>query len=371
MDYAKIRAFYSKLEDEESRFIFRSRISYLFTGERKILYDMTTDTNRLFHPAKIIRNIRYLLDNAELHCKDAIIYSLGENTKHCLTLLREKQINVHAICDIMYQKWQPDGYLGLPVISPNELVAEARYRNYLIIMSNPIWQQENSDTLIMKGFSSDNIFVTEGRYRFTNYPHLPSYFQQEFIKLTDTETYIDVGCYTGDTIMQFNSICNGNYNKIYGFEPHLKNYQTTLSTVESLGLKNVHIFPEGAWSSDGKQPFISNYGYGAEAGGARVIEHGDLQINTTTIDSALGGEDATLIKMDIEGSELEALKGAKDTITRCKPKLVICIYHKPEDITEIPSYLYGIMPDYKYYIRHHNFVWDAANPARDTVLYAV
>ena len=371
MDYAIIRAFYSKLEDEESRFIFRNRASYLFTGERKYLSDMTVDANRLFHPAKIVRNISCLLDSAELHEKGAIIYSLGENTNNCLTLLRRKQINVHAICDIMYRKWQPDGYLGLPVISPDELISGAQYKNYVIIMSNPVWQQDNSDTLIENGFSCDSIFVFEGQYRFTNFSHLPSYFHQEFLKLTDNETYVDVGCYDGDTIKQFNSVCSGKYNKIYGFEPHSENYKTTLRTVESLKMQNVHIFPEGAWSSKSVQPFISHYGEVSNSVGARIIEHGDMHVNTTTIDDALSDENVTYIKMDIEGSELNALKGAKDTIIRCKPKLAVCLYHKPEDIIEIPLFLYSIMPECKYYIRHHNYVREAANLAHNTVLYAV
>ena len=81
-----------------------------------------------------------------------------------------------------------------------------------------------------------------------------------------------------------------------------------------------------------------------------------------TVDPA---DKITMIKMDIEGSELEALKGAKKTIQRDKPKLAICIYHKPEDMADIPLYIKELVPEYKLYIRHHS------NFATETVLYAV
>jgi len=371
MDYAKIRTFYNKLEDEESRFIFRYRLNYLFTGERNFLQDMTADVNRLFHPAKIVRNIDSLLNNADGKNQSAIIYSMGENTERCIKLLREKKFCIQAICDVLYKQWKPDGYHGIPVISPEELSLNEEYKSYNIVMSNAVWQQINTDTLIANGFSFENIFVIEGQYNFTNYPHLPSYFQQEFIKLTDNETYIDVGCYTGDTIRQFSDTCKGRYNKIFGFEPHPTNYKMAKETIRELGLQNTYIFEKGAWSSEGEHPFISDYGDGSAAGGARIIEHGDLSIKTSTIDKELSKENVTFIKMDIEGAEYEAIKGAEGTIKRCKPKLAVCIYHKPEDILEIPLYLYSIMPEYKYYIRHHNYICKDRNPAHDTVLYAV
>ncbi|MGC9169004.1 MAG: FkbM family methyltransferase, partial [Desulfurella sp.] len=75
-------------------------------------------------------------------------------------------------------------------------------------------------------------------------------------------------------------------------------------------------------------------------------------------------EKPTLIKMDIEGAELEALTGAKEIITKYKPKLQICIYHKPEHLWQIPMLLKDWVKEYKLYIGHHSF--DFA----ETVLYA-
>ncbi|MNC55831.1 hypothetical protein D3C75_1053850 [compost metagenome] len=84
-----------------------------------------------------------------------------------------------------------------------------------------------------------------------------------------------------------------------------------------------------------------------------------------SLDSVLNGQRASFIKMDIEGAEMEALQGAQNTIVKHRPRLAICIYHKPEDILEIPLYLKSLVPDYKFYIRHYS------NYTIETVLYAI
>ena len=68
--------------------------------------------------------------------------------------------------------------------------------------------------------------------------------------------------------------------------------------------------------------------------------------------------------MDIEGAELEALRGAKETIRKDRPRMAICIYHKPEDLYEIPGYLLSLVPEYRFKVRQYTSMsWE-------TVLYA-
>ncbi|WP_286153226.1 FkbM family methyltransferase, partial [Sporofaciens musculi] len=76
-------------------------------------------------------------------------------------------------------------------------------------------------------------------------------------------------------------------------------------------------------------------------------------------------EKVTYIKMDIEGSEIPALEGARNIITKHKPKLAICSYHMLDDLWNIPMKIHEICPDYKFYIRCHTPV------LYDKVLYAV
>ena len=84
-----------------------------------------------------------------------------------------------------------------------------------------------------------------------------------------------------------------------------------------------------------------------------------------SIDNVCWEDKVTFIKLDIEGSELEALRGAEKIIRRDKPRLAISIYHKPQDYFEIPLYIKELVPEYKLYIRHHKF------NKNDTVVYAI
>ena len=83
------------------------------------------------------------------------------------------------------------------------------------------------------------------------------------------------------------------------------------------------------------------------------------------VDCVLQGDPCTLLKMDVEGAEREALAGAAQTIARWKPRLNIACYHRNEDLFALPLQVHALCPDYALYLRHHPYV-----PAWDVNLYA-
>lgn len=185
------------------------------------------------------------------------------------------------------------------------------------------------------------------------------YFPKDVIKLGEAEVFVDCGAFTGDTVQEFIRQCNGVYQKIYAFEPVEENFLIMRQQYEME--KRVACIQAGLADKEAVLRFSENKDL-MSAG--RISEYGESKTIITTIDARIK-ENVTFIKMDIEGYELLALHGAAETIQRDKPKLAICIYHKAEDLYEIPQYIKSLVPEYKLYIRHHM-------PAGyETVLYAV
>lgn len=188
----------------------------------------------------------------------------------------------------------------------------------------------------------------------------PQYFDDDVMRLSEGEVFVDCGAYDGDTILAFMASLEkhniSSYGKIYAFEADEAN---TVKMRENLkGKPNIEILSKGVFDHTGTLCF--------EAGNqtSSKISSDGIKIEITTIDEVVGDDNVTLIKMDIEGSELAALKGAEKTIKRCKPKLAICVYHKTEDLVTIPQYIQSLHPDYKLSFRNYD------NAALESVLYA-
>ena len=84
-----------------------------------------------------------------------------------------------------------------------------------------------------------------------------------------------------------------------------------------------------------------------------------------SVDSILGKRSATIIKMDVEGFEREAIWGSAINIAHNTPKMMVSLYHRNEDIFELPLLIKKLNPAYKLYIRHQLYI-----PAWETNLYA-
>lgn len=176
------------------------------------------------------------------------------------------------------------------------------------------------------------------------------------------------GCF-GDTALFFAHKA-GPGGKIFSFEPNPFLY---LLFAYNIGLnpefRDRMILADTAMSdAPGEDCPMDIAGWGSRLHTAKDSESDGLHlVKTTTIDEEARKhrlERLDFIKMDIEGSELAALKGAAESITRFKPKLAICVYHKPEDYIVIPEFINALGLGYRFYLKHHFMNgWE-------TVLYA-
>ena len=169
--------------------------------------------------------------------------------------------------------------------------------------------------------------------------------------------FIDAGCFDGQTSIKFAKWCNNKYSKIYAFEPEKNNFEICKDNL--MNLKNVELINAGLGSYVGTAYFCSD-----NKSSSYISENGQTKIEITTIDETVVYENVSFIKMDIEGAELDALKGASKTIMRDKPLCAISVYHRPGDVFEVARYLKSLVSEYRFKIRHYNM-----NMA-ETVLYA-
>lgn len=193
------------------------------------------------------------------------------------------------------------------------------------------------------------------------YPHAD--FNQYFchpIKLTNQEYFVDCGAFDGDTIAAFVKRTNASYKKILAFEPDSNNYTKLQNYIKQANITNVVPVNKGAWSSKGSLSLESD-GNMSSIG----LDESSNKVEVDSIDNYVKEDEVTYIKMDIEGAELEALKGARKVIQKHRPKLAICAYHKPDDLITLPQYVKKISESYKIYLRHHQYMsWEM-------VMYAI
>lgn len=177
--------------------------------------------------------------------------------------------------------------------------------------------------------------------------------------ISTEECFVDCGSYTGDTIQSFIAQTNNRFRKVIAFEADPSVLPGLQTFMNGIGPRAVlHNAAVGA--HHGVVHFA-----GDGIGGGCITAASGIEVPCVRLDDALAKEHVSLIKMDIEGAELQALEGAHRVIWRDRPVLAICGYHKPDHLWRVLASLKNLAPDSALFLRSH------CADGLDSVCYAV
>jgi FkbM family methyltransferase len=197
--------------------------------------------------------------------------------------------------------------------------------------------------------------------------HIPShaleeqYFPRDIKLSKGYSRFINCGAYNGDTLMQLNALY-GKIEAVACFEPDAENFKLLmryLNAKHSEIAESIIALPCAVFNNEIQLRFASGNKINS-----LISDNGEAVIQCVALDHVIPGFKPTFISMDVEGAELEALRGAEMLIKESKPDLGICVYHAPNHIWDIPLYIESLDLGYEFYLRNYtSFI-------SETVLYA-
>ncbi len=197
----------------------------------------------------------------------------------------------------------------------------------------------NFDTLTLKRT------MENGRFK--------QYFHLDLIPSAKDEIFVDVGSYYGETSLDFINTYGENYKRIYCYEitpaplefskQHLHKFSNIIFRQKAVKNKNgfVLLQENGASSSANQTSDLQKH----------CDEANQSEVESVTLDDDIK-EKITMVKMDIEGDEISALKGAKNHIKKDCPKLLISVYHNNNHLWQIPKLIHSLNKNYKFFLRN-------------------
>lgn len=346
----------------------------------------------------------------EIRNKKVILYGAGIDGIKVLKILEDKHIEVIAFFDMRADLLK--NIKGIPVYKPDHnIVTEEEKAHIPVILtvkpSKPI-HDAITETLVENGYKNitkatdifdfysfteedltelDKInssiiesahlledeesykiykgFITSHATKQYDTFAVPSqntkYFDTDFDVNRGFQRYIDCGAFDGDTLRDLNRL-KGKVEKVALFESDMNSFKKLLRMIGNEGKKyaeEISLYPCGVWDDTVK--LRANNGMELNS---HISDDGDDIIQCVAIDQVLKGFNPTFLKVDVEGAEYQALTGARDTITECRPDMVISLYHDLRDIWELPLFVNSWDLGYKFYIRAYGKSGNA------TMLYA-
>lgn len=198
---------------------------------------------------------------------------------------------------------------------------------------------------------------------------LEQYRYQRSVKIEAAagDTVLDGGACWGDSALYFAQRATAN-GQVFAFEfipDNLRILRRNLRANPTLS-SSIEVVTHPLWSTSDVAMYYDDQGPASRVG-LEPFDGSAGSVRSRSIDDFVKERalrTVHFIKMDIEGAELEALRGAEKTLARFRPKLGISVYHKPEHIVEIPEFLSRLGLGYEFYLDHFT------THAEETVLFA-
>jgi FkbM family methyltransferase len=179
------------------------------------------------------------------------------------------------------------------------------------------------------------------------------------------EAFVDAGAFVGDTVERFIWENLGTFRHIYAFEPGYRQFKAMEQRVQRLASEwafdraKVSLVRAGLSDSTGRMSctFLNDaplrHGLSNFGSESAVDKDDPAYAKVLTLDGYLDGRQASFIKADVEGMEMELLRGAQHTIRTCRPKMSLCVYHYPSHLYEVAEYVRTLVPEYRFSLRQH------------------
>jgi len=178
----------------------------------------------------------------------------------------------------------------------------------------------------------------------------PNRIDEQYLDLaTDLRirSYADIGGFDGDTAALFLSRLP-TLEQVHFFEPNPENHANARARLASFEGVEYYTFGLG---KEEKNAFISH-----EGSASTISQNKGTKVVVKRFDDVMSA-DVDMLKIDIEGAEIEFLHGAQDYIRRHKPHIAIAVYHRPTDFVDIPKFILSLNCEYSVEFRHYSEGW--------------
>lgn len=276
--------------------------------------------------------------------KSAVIFNCSTSIRPVDTLEWLSRSGFSNIINYFELSYVYNESISSPAFVSNQIAEiKSNERDWIKIFEN-LADEESRKTLLdvlSYRLTANPVFMQDYKVR-TDRQYL-----EDFMEYGD-DIFVDAGGFDGDTAESFSKY-SPDYKKIIIFEPSAHNMAKLRNRIA--GIERVEVHPIGL--SDKKEKLYFNSALGSAC---NVDSNGTESIFVDTLDSVVQ-EPVTFIKMDLEGWEMQALRGARQHIENNAPKMAIAVYHNAADIRTIYQLVHSLNSRYSTYMRHYTQGW--------------